>query len=124
MRVLLEAARAQVEIELNDSATSQKIWEALPFEARVNTWGDEIYFGIPVHTEQEKPQEVVQEGDVAYWPPGKALCLFFGPTPISAPGEIRPYSPVTVVGRVAGDPGVLKNIGDGEKVRLRKIPSP
>ncbi|GFN21842.1 cyclophilin-like fold protein [Thermanaeromonas sp. C210] len=124
MRILFEAAKAQIEIELNDTATSQKVREALPLEARVNTWGDEIYFSIPVHTEQEKPQELVNEGDVAYWPPGHALCLFFGPTPISAPGEIRPYSPVTVVGKVVGDPKVLKNVKDGEKVQLRKIPSP
>ncbi|MBE3581910.1 MAG: hypothetical protein IMW96_09825 [Thermoanaerobacteraceae bacterium] len=124
MRILFEAAKAQIEIELNDTATSQKVREVLPLEARVNTWGDEIYFSIPVHTEQEKPQEVVQEGDVAYWPPGNALCLFFGPTPVSAPGEIRPYSPVTVVGRVVGDPKVLKRVKDGEKVRLRKLPSP
>lgn len=121
MRVRLEASNVQVEIELNETSTAQKIWEALPFEARVNTWGDEIYFSIPVHTEQEKPQELVQEGDVAYWPPGYALCLFFGPTPVSAPGEIRPYSPVTVVGKVIGDPQVLRGIKEGEKLKLRKI---
>lgn len=123
MRVQLEAGSVLVEIELNETSTARQIWEALPFESQANTWGEEIYFSIPVHRDQEKPQEVVQAGDVAYWPPGRALCLFFGPTPVSAPGEIRPYSPVTVVGKIAGDLQVLKNIKDGEKVRLRKVSS-
>lgn len=114
----LKAGKNKLKIELNHTSTAQKIWEALPIEATVNTWGDEIYFSIPVKLEQENPQETVQEGDVAYWPPGRALCIFFGPTPVSSPGEIRPYSPVTVVGKVMGDAKVLKAVRDGEKVRL------
>lgn len=120
MRMWLKAGNVKLEVELNETSTAQKIWEALPMEATVNTWGDEIYFSIPVKLEQEKPQETVQEGDVAYWPPGHALCVFFGPTPVSKPGEIRPYSPVTVVGKVLGDAKVLKGVKDGERVRLDK----
>ncbi|MBC7347283.1 MAG: hypothetical protein H5U00_07485 [Clostridia bacterium] len=120
MEVCLEAGEISLTFTLNQTATAGKIWEALPFEARANTWGEEIYFSIPVEAGDEAPQELVAAGDVAYWPPGRALCLFYGPTPVSAPGEIRPYSPVTVVGKVLGDPKVLQAIGDGMRVRLRR----
>lgn len=120
MRAVLEAkvSGVRVEIAFNDTDTAAKVWAALPVEADAHLWGDEIYFSIPVEVEQEAPRELVDEGDVAYWPPGRALCLFFGPTPVSGPGEIRPYSPVTVVGRVTGDPRVLKGVRAGEQLRL------
>jgi len=112
----------EVYAELSDASprTAQAIWEALPIEGRANTWGDEIYFSIPVEVEAENPREVVKKGDVGYWPPGSALCIFFGPTPASRGGEIRPASPVNVFGRVQGDPEVLKNVGGGERVRIER----
>ena len=93
-----------IEAELNQSQTAQKIWDALPIEARGNTWGEEIYFSIPVEMESENPQEVVELGDLAYWPPGTAFCVFFGRTPMSRGSEIRPASPVNVIGKLIGDP--------------------
>ncbi|ACX52252.1 protein of unknown function DUF369 [Ammonifex degensii KC4] len=122
MQMWLEIGTLKLKIALNNTLTARKVWEALPIESKVNTWGDEIYFDIPVELEQERPQETVEIGDVAYWPPGRALCVFFGPTPISGPGEIRPYSPVTVIGKVVeGKLGALKSIRDGEKVRLTRV---
>ncbi|MGB9885420.1 MAG: cyclophilin-like fold protein [Moorellales bacterium] len=118
MQAVLKAGEIEVRLKFNATATAAKIWGALPLEAEANTWGDEVYFTIPVEAEPEAPQELVEAGDVAYWPPGRALCLFFGPTPISGPGEIRPYSPVTVVGRVLGDPQVLKAVRSGQPVRV------
>ena len=98
-----------LDAQLNDSATAQKIWEALPIETSFSTWGDEIYFSIPVTMELEsEAQEVVESGDLGYWPTGKAFCLFFGPTPISSQGEIRPASAVNMVGRITGDAKKLK----------------
>ena len=94
-----------VEVELTgkNPKTVEALRRAVPFESRVNLWGEEIYFSTPARVAQEVAQEVVEIGDVAYWPPGRALCLFFGPTPVSRSGEIRPASPVNVIGKVVGD---------------------
>ena len=100
--------------------TAKKVWEALPIEARANTWGDEIYFGVPVDAEPENPKEVVELGDLAYWPPGKAFCIFFGRTPASRGDEIRPASAVNVFGKVEGDPKVFKKVRSGERVRIER----
>lgn len=100
--------------------TAQAIWDALPLEARANTWGDEIYFSIPVEAEAENPKEVVGMGDLGYWPPGSAFCIFFGPTPMSRGEEIRPASPVNVFGRVEGDPKVFKSVASGDLVRIER----
>lgn len=107
---------------LNESATADAIWSALPIEARGNTWGDEIYFGIPVFVDQASDAKAVVElGDLGYWEPGHAFCLFFGPTPMSRGSEIRPASPVNVFGKIEGDPTVLKQVPSGTKVRITAI---
>ena len=105
---------------LNDTAIAAMMWEALPIEASANTWGDEIYFGIPVSAGDEAGQEVVDLGDLAYWPPGSAFCIFFGPTPMSRSDEIRPASPVTVVGKISGDPTVFKQVVSGAPVLIER----
>ena len=92
----------------------------MPIEGVANTWGDEIYFSTPVALELEAGQEVVEMGDLGYWPPGKAFCVFFGPTPASRGDEIRPASPVTVFGRVVGDDAALKAVRDGAQVTVRR----
>ena len=107
--------------ELNETSTADAIWNALPMEALANTWGDEIYFSIPVHLEEENAQEVVEKGALGYWPPGHAFCIFFGRTPASRGDEIRPASPVNVVGHLEGDPSVFKKVRSGEKVVLERV---
>jgi hypothetical protein len=102
--------------ELNDTVTAQKIWDALPIEARGSTWGDEIYFAIPVQAGEENAQAVVDMGDLAYWPPGSAFCIFFGRTPASQGDDIRPASPVNVFGKIDGDPKVFKKVRSGASV--------
>lgn len=105
----------------NESPTTAKaLWEALPIEAKANTWGDEIYFGILVDAGPENPREAVDLGDLAYWPPGKAFCVFFGRTPASRGDEIRPASAVNVLGRVEGDPRVFKKVRSGDRVRIER----
>ena len=106
---------------MNDSATAAAIWEALPIEARGNTWGDEIYFSIPVSMPEQNGKEVVELGDIAYWPPGTAFCIFFGPTPASRGDEIRPASAVNVVGRIEGDPKIFRSVSSGTKVILERV---
>ena len=106
--------------ELNDSATAANIWDSLPMEARGSTWGDEIYFGIQTTCEYENAQEVVESGDLAYWPPGSAFCIFFGLTPASVGDEIRPASAVNVFGKLQGDPKAFKAVPNGQKVVVEK----
>lgn len=111
----------KAEIIEKNPKTADAIWNSLPFESEVNTWGEEIYFSIPVKLELENPQDVVDIGDVGYWPPGKAFCIFFGQTPMSEPGKIRPASAVNIFGRVITNLEVLKKIKDGDKIRVVKL---
>ena len=106
--------------ELNETETAKAIWEALPIEGRANTWGDEIYFSIPVRLETEKSQATVELGELGYWAPGTAFCIFFGPTPMSRGDEIRPASPVTVFGQVLGDPTIFKEVADGTRILVER----
>jgi hypothetical protein len=108
----------RVELTSDNRKTADAIWAALPFESSAERWGDEIYFKIPVKFTEENTQTVVKVGDVAYWPPGTSMCIFFGPTPVSEAGEPRAYSPVNVFGKVIGDPMIFKKIGSGEKIRV------
>jgi len=117
-RIRITAGGVLAEAELGDSRTAEAIWAALPFAAAAETWGDEIYFDIPLALTAERPQEVVERGDLGYWPPGHAFCIFFGPTPSSRGEEIRPASPVEVFGRVVGDPTVFKKVRAGTQVRV------
>ena len=106
---------------LDGSGTADAIWKALPIDARVSTWGDEIYFDIGVDITPESPREVVGMGDLGYWAPGRAFCIFFGPTPASTGDEIRPASAVNVFGKVEGDPRLFKNVRAGVRVRLERL---
>ena len=111
----------KIEAELNESKTAQLIWEALPMEASVNRWGEEIYFSIPVKTGlEEGASEVVSAGELGYWPPGHAFCIFFGPTPASRGDEIRAASSVNVIGKVLADPKVFRKVKDGARIVLEK----
>lgn len=120
-QIQIRAGDVQVIAELNDNRTADAIWEALPLSAAGNTWGDEIYFGIPVRLQAENAQAVVSLGDLGYWPAGNAFCIFFGPTPVSRGQEIRPASPVNVFGRVIGDPTEFKKVRDGETVTVEQV---
>ena len=107
--------------ELNDSPTSKAIWEQLPIESQVSTWGEEIYFEIPVDMPQESDaQQTVSVGDLGYWPVGQAFCIFFGPTPVSTDERPRAYSPVNLLGKILGDRELLKSIQNQESVRIEQ----
>ncbi len=104
---------------LNASSTARQVAAALPLEARFDTWGEEIYFGIPVDAPlDETAREQVEEGDIGYWPTGNAFCIFFGPTPMSTPGKIVPASAVNLIGRVEGDPVRLRSVMHEGRIRL------
>ncbi len=120
-RISIEAGGVSVTAILNESRTAGLLWDALPLEAAANTWGDEIYFRIAVQAdEDEGASDVVDMGAVAYWPPGQALCLFFGRTPASRGDEIRAASAVNVIGSVEGDATVLKRVKSGARIVVGK----
>ncbi len=120
-KIRISTSKVQMEAELNDSNTAKEIWEILPIEREANRWGEEIYFSIPLKLEEENAKEIVQEGDLGFWPSGSGFCIFFGPTPISKGEEIRPASPVNVFGKVLGDAKQFSKVKDGEKIRIEKL---
>ena len=108
-------------IELDNSQspkTVKAILDNLPIEVRINKWGDELYTErTPIVAEEENAQSIVNLLDVAYWPEGNAICLFYGPTPMSkSPNEILPYSPVNIVGKIISKEDILHQIKDGSKI--------
>jgi len=120
-KIIVTAGEVVVEAELNESSTAGAIWQALPLEGSANTWGEEIYFRIPVSQDLETDaRELVQLGDLGYWPQGEAFCIFFGATPISGPGEIRPASAVNIVGQLLDDPKRFLSVASGTSVRIEK----
>ena len=107
----------------NSPKTCKDILDSLPFSVSAHLWGEEIYTDESSITQpEENAKALVELNDVAYWPSGKAICLFFGPTPIGKNGEIKPYSPVNVIGKIT-DPekSILENFNDGTKISFRKI---
>jgi hypothetical protein len=112
MRIRIEEAGVETTAGLNDSATAALLWDALPLESAAQTWGAEVYFSVPVKTGEEDPQAAVAAGAIGYWPPGEAVCLFFGQQPVS---------PVNPIGRLEGDPDVLEAVCDGQVVRLERL---
>ncbi|MFC1821676.1 cyclophilin-like fold protein [Thermodesulfobacteriota bacterium] len=122
MKIRITVGDLKMEAELYDSPTAQKIATALPFKTVFETWGDEIYFTVPVESDlDETAREVVEMGDLGYWPTGKAFCIFFGQTPISQPGEIIPASAVNIIGRVEGDAGRFKEVMEHREVFIEPL---
>lgn len=114
-----ETGKLKAELKEGESpVTAKAIWEALPFEVEVDTWGEEIYFSIPVDLKEENSVSVVGEGDLGYWPKGKCFCIFFGPTPLSKGEEIIPASPVNIFGKISGDAKVFKKVPSGTKIKV------
>ena len=120
VQITITAGDVQVQGELDDSDCSRAIAEALPIKAEASTWGEEIYFSIDVDCPAEEMNAAVELGDLGYWPPGSAFCMFFGMTPMSTADEIRPASPVIVVGRMEGDLEALKTVRAGAPVTIER----
>jgi hypothetical protein len=119
MKFKIVIGHITLDAELDDTPAAKKVEEILPFTTSFNTWGDEIYFTIPVQAElDESAREEVEIGDLGYWPTGQAFCIFFGPTPASTPGKIIPASAVNVIGKVKGDATKLKEVMHEQAVKL------
>jgi hypothetical protein len=119
-KIVIKIGETVLEAELNDSRTASLIWDALPIEANGQTWGEEIYFRVPVDADLEAPKAVVDIGDLGYWPTGHAFCIFYGRTPASGENDIVPASPVDVIGRVTSDVTVLKGTTGPGAVTIEK----
>jgi len=112
-KVKVKTKGVEVILEFNQSEIAKNIYDALPIKSSAKTWGKEVYFDIPVEPTKEKKVANVSSGTVAYWPPGKSLCLFYGQ---------KPYSPVIVVGKIQGDPNDISKIKEGNEIIVEKIP--
>jgi hypothetical protein len=119
-KIRITAGRVTADAVLNASTTAAAVWDALPLDVPGETWGDEIYFSTALVAPSNAGQgvETVSMGAIGYWPPGQALCLFFGPTPMSRGDEIRPASAVHLIGMLEGDPKVLKKVAAGASIAV------
>ena len=121
-KIQITTQNITVEAELLDRSESDNFYSSLPFTGRVNTWGLEIYFSIDHSMElQEDASEIVNLGDIAFWPPGNAFCIFFGPTPASIGDEIRAASEVNLLGKIIGDPLVFKSVPSGIDITIEAL---
>ena len=113
---------AEVELRAGGSPTITELLRSLPFTSKAQVWGDEVYFSAPFHSELEKDARAeMKVGEVAFWPDGDALALFFGPTPISDGREPRAVSPCNVVGSILGDPLILRSVRAGAMVTVESV---
>lgn len=118
-RIIITTRDVSLPAELNDNPTARQIWAALPLEGQANIWGNEIYFEIPINAGPEPGARAeVEVGELGYWPPGHAFCIFFGPTPVSTDEKPRAYSPVNILGRVLGEATRFRAVPSGAKVQL------
>jgi len=112
-----------VTLREDETATVEKVLSSVPFRAKVNRWGDEVYFDAPVSAELEEDARAAMDvGEVAFWPDGSAMAIFFGPTPVSTDGRPRAYSACNVLGKVSGDATLLRSVVTGSSVEVSREP--
>ena len=122
MKIKITIGSLSMDAELNSTPTAQKVANALPLKSNFSTWGEEIYFSIPVSASLESTaRAVVELGDIGYWPQGAAFCIFFGQTPMSSPGKIVPASPVNVIGKILGDATKFKEVMNERQVVVEAV---
>ncbi len=120
--IRISSGNVQLDATLNDSPTAHTIWNKLPLEGQASLWGDEIYFEIPVNVgAEDDAQAEVKVGDIAFWPPGSAFCIFFGRTPASTGAAPMAASAVNPLGHIDGDLRDLRTIKSGQIVRLERV---
>ena len=111
----------KIEAVLNDTVTSKKLLKMLPIKSEVNLWGNELYFEIPLKADLENGKELMEIGNIAFWPSGNAFCIFFGPTPAGDGSQPRAISPVTVIGKIISEDGIdkLKQLNPSDPIEIR-----
>jgi hypothetical protein len=117
--LVIKCGRFVFKAELFETQTTRLLIKELPLTGNTNIWGEEIFFPVSITAElEENCVEEVDEGHLAYWPPGKAFCIFFGPTPVSTSTRPRAYSPVNVFGKIKGELDKLKEVTQGEIIAV------
>lgn len=119
--IKITAGSVSLPAELDDTALAETIAAKLPIETTPNEWGDEFYFEIPVRSNlDETATKKVKVGDIGFWPPGNAMAVFFGPTPMSSGADPVPASAVCIIGRITGDATLLKQARGTRTIRIEK----
>ena len=122
MNIQIISGEIVIQAELFDTPTGIAIAEAFPITGTVNRWGGEIYFNIPVSMDLEADsRDVLEPGELGYWPTGNAFCIFFGATPASTGDECRAASNVNVFGQVLGDLKLLWDVKDGAQIQIQAV---
>jgi len=120
--ILLTFETFSLEAELLDTPTANAIYDKLPLSASIQAWGKELYFTIPVSANLENDaREIVEEGDLAFWPTGNAFCIFWGKTPASTSNKPQAVSPVNVFGTIKGDLSKLNSLSSGNTITIKEI---
>ena len=121
MKIVFKIKNISLQAELYNTKTAKAVYDVLPFEADIEEWGDEFYFETPVQMPlDETATSRVKIGDIGYWPPGNAIAIFFGPTPISKGNDPVPASDVNLIGKIIGDATILRELKGARKIRIDK----
>ncbi|MEC8890638.1 MAG: cyclophilin-like fold protein [Chloroflexota bacterium] len=121
-KIIISTEKLRREAILTEGSSADMFWNALPLTGRANTWGDEIYFNVNLQMQLDSnASDIVESGNIAFWPPGSAFCIFFGRTPASLGDEVRAASAVNVLGKIDGDEREFRSVPSGEEVRLEKL---
>jgi hypothetical protein len=121
-KIIISTEKFRMEAILTEGSSADMFWNALPLTGRANTWGDEIYFNVNLQMQLDSnASDIVESGNIAFWPPGSAFCIFFGRTPASLGDEVRAASAVNVLGKIDGDEREFRSVPSGEEVRLEKL---
>ena len=123
MRIQIIWDGGQLVAALRDTPTARLVWDALPYTSSASTWGEEVYFELPVRAElEDDARQVVDPGTVCFWTGGNALALPYGPTPMSQGDECRLVTEVNILGQIEGDPRLLSSVRDGVAMSVEPLP--
>ena len=121
-KIIISTENLRMEANLAEGSSADIFWNTLPITGRANTWGDEIYFNVNLQIPlDDDASDIVESGDIAFWPPGSAFCIFFGRTPASLGDEVRAASAVNVLGKIDGAETEFRSVPSGEEVRLEQL---
>jgi hypothetical protein len=121
-RIIIRCGEVELRAELLDTATADVVYRALPIESEARTWGEEVYFPVPVQIEREAyARDVVERGEIAYWVEGHCIAIGYGPTPISRGDEIRLASPTNIWATALDDVRALSTVRDGDPIRVESL---